>query len=251
MNIKASFKTKYDTYDLILLYNLSLSKNKEEFDYMFPELTSYRENIFRIVEFSKILSSTEIANSRLMIETLMYIDITNNKDFNYTKEIELVLGKRNNDFCQNLFNYIVLSYPFDLINKDVEEYVLSFAQIESVLYRNIGVTIKKEDVINNQRLYGLVELLENIKKNYHDVFTGIASVAYLNSLVISYCYYKDNGYDLVYSYLDNPYKCIDALIVRGFISYYEPHYYIWNLNGKDNAFKMMEELFEKQKIIIK
>ena len=252
MNIKAQFETDYNTNQLIKLYDICFFRDQDKFDKEFPELIECRENLFEIIYFSKILRSTPVANSRLAHEALMYIELTNNKKFNYTDEIRIVLGKRDNDFLQSLINYVALTYPLDLINKDVEEYVLAFGKIESILYRNVCMgSINKKDVKNNRRLHKLVELFENIRKKYHDVFVGVISGAYLMPLVISYCYYRDTDYDLVYNCLEDPLKYIDTLVLRGHITFYEPHYYIWNTDGKKNAFQEMETICGKQNIIIK
>jgi len=97
-----------------------------------------------------------------------------------------------------------------------------------------------------------MSMIEVLREKYDHVYRNDKEqMPFLLAFVASYCYKNNIDYDLVYNCADNPKEYIDLMVIRGYISYFEPWYYIWMVNGKERAFPLVPEIFSKGKRIIK
>ena len=247
--MQCGFNSKdYGVYELVSIYELLVKDDTITFQDRFPELMNYRDNLKRIFEIAEKhqLSKNEFAAFEIAHSAFSYIELTNNKEFLITDDMERLLGEpKEHDFFEYLLRYSALAYPEALIDEQVLQYSLFFSKIFKDIYVK---KIKKEDYVNSPQLYRLIELVTKVRRRCPFLYkTREHRFGFIIEFIASYCYYQDIGYDLVYNFLSHPRYYTKKMLLSEYISNDGPIDYIWYSGGRERAFRMVPEVFVKVK----
>ena len=249
---------QYTDYDLVKIYDLIVSKDRIGIANRYPQLVDYFDQLYHVLnyEFKRYISNYDCHSEIVewVSGMISFINITNNKELNIDCNVIDVIGRPSCfNFSDYVYRYICLFHPDDMVNHNINIYVSQMYNVLRYMLNTDNVIdnkIMNNSFSNNPTLMKLLRVLKYIRYNHRDIFKN-DYYRYIMMLIVSYCYYKESDYNLLYNYLNNPSSYVDKLVFNGYIKIIDKNFFQWYKDKKEQVFLNAEELFQDNKKIIK